>query len=124
MAFDNDGYFIGDLNVSTSLSSKKAFQEKLKNFGCLQFKDRFDKAGWTTVMEFAQCAGLSIDEVSQHDFEEQIGRNISPKWWKSKSWWKKQPQGITNVRALFCQCTEAWLADVRSRFAINPPERD
>ena len=77
MAFDNDGYLIGDLNVSTSLSSKKAPQEKLKNLGCLQFKDRFDKAGWTTVMEFAQCAGLSIDEVSQYDFEEQIGRNIS-----------------------------------------------
>ena len=37
---------------------------------------------------------------------------------------EKQPQGITNVRALFCQCTEAWLADVRSRFSINPLERD
>ena len=70
MAFDNDGYLIGDLDANiTSLSSKKAFQDIMKNFGCFQFKDRFDNAGWTTVMEFAQCAGLSIDEVSQYDFE-------------------------------------------------------
>ena len=88
MAFNNEGLLIGNLNMSTSLCSKEAFAQRMKTAGCSRSKEKFDKVGWTTVMEFAQCAGLAIDEVSQWEFEEQVGRNIFPEWWNSKNWKK------------------------------------
>ena len=76
MAFNSQGLLIGNLNMSSSLCSKEAFAQRMKNAGCLQFKEKFDNVGWTTVMEFAQCAGLAIDEVSQWEFEGQIGKTF------------------------------------------------
>ena len=76
MAFNSQGLLIGNLNMSSSLCSTEAFAQRMKNAGCLQFKEKFDNVGWTTVMEFAQCAGLAIDEVSQWEFEGQIGKTF------------------------------------------------
>ena len=123
MAFDGHGLFIGDPSVNASLSSDKSFKQKLKSFGIYNMKESFHNANWKTAISFAQAAGTNIEDVSESRWDDTIARSLFPEWYVSSTWWEEDPVGLPNVRALWVDCSQAWIADVRSRYSLTPGQR-
>ncbi len=96
----------------STLRSELAFEEKLKDFGLADKKTRFDDKGWKTMGALAVSCGYNPEGVPDAKVTDVIVRHIC-EWDGAPP--REEPVSANNIRQLFWECIQAFIADTRYR---------
>ena len=101
----------------TAMRSEAAFKEKLREFGLEGSWHAFTGKGWRSVGAFAMSCGFNPESVTDAVLSERVIRKICA--WDGRG---DEPLLANNIRQLFWDCVQCFLADTRNRYANRPEE--
>ena len=109
------GAFIGNGATNLKLCGEPAFARRLHFHGLEHMTELFHAAGWKTAAQFAHCCGGNADEISNRQLEKVIARNFSFGWWQDLDWDSYQLEFLAGVHALWVECSQMWIQDLKHR---------
>ena len=116
--------------MAAKIRSEAAFSDMLQTFGLKAQVEKFKTAGWTSIGAFAVSCGFNPEKADDAKVTTEIIKAILD--WEPRPEGPPEPKLANNLRHLFWECSNAFIADTRYRhdyglgeiaIPTNPAER-
>ena len=116
--------------MAAKIRSEAAFSAMLQTFGLKARVEKFKTAGWTSIGAFAVSCGFNPEKADDAKVTTVIIKAILD--WEPRPEGPPEPKLANNLRHLFWECSNAFIADTRYRhdyglgeiaIPTNPAER-